>query len=112
MTVIFIQGDLFWIEVLDVNVTLMDAAGVYQSGVIPLEKAGNCIGFSESLENAQNNDNVQAMGGCEVRQGAGTQINIGDFVPDIRVRAKKQIGTAGNTVIGFRIMMFMRRPSR
>jgi len=105
-------GDLFWIERLEVSVTLPDAAGSSQSSIIPLEKSGNFLGAAIAIGHALNDNNVQAIGATEIRQGAGGQILLNDFLPDIRLRVRKQVGTAGNTTVIYNVMLFMRRPAR
>jgi len=110
MVKIFELGDTFWIEFLQVSVTLMDAAGSYQSGVMNLSKSGNFLACSVGVLHALNDDNTQAIGIEEVRQSGGGQIAINDFVSAIRVRTKKAIGTAGNNTVIYSVMLFMRRP--
>jgi len=108
MTIIFETGNEFWIEQLEDTVTIEDAAGLYNSGILNLERSGRCLGFSVTVITAANNDNTQAIGSILLLDQGSGSITFGELLTGIVTRIQKQIGTAGNIVVTVKIMLFMR----
>jgi len=109
LTVIFTNGD-FWIESVVVTVTLEDAAGRY-TGVTALTKHGRFVGGSVGGDDSTNNDNTQAVAGVpEIKaSGGGLDINYGDPITQIALRVTKQAGTAGNTIVDYFVLVYLRK---
>lgn len=108
MTIIFNEGDRFWIEQHTVNVTLTDAAGFVDSALTAMHKSGTIVGYNLTPGLPVNNDNSQAVALISLLdQGSGT-IVPGESITGFIVRITKQIGTAGNTVIAINVMLLVR----
>lgn len=110
MVIVWSMGDQFWIDIIQVTVTLSDAAGTYSGALVPVVKVGEYIGGTITAKSTAQNDNVEAVGLVELRD-SGT-IAFGSEVLSVRVRVNKTAGTAGDTVVTFEVMLFMHRPSR
>ena len=106
MTIIQDHGET-WIELLEVSLTLQDAADRYFSPSVNLERAGNFRGVSCVGQGTGNNDNSQAVGSVEVRTSGGSSITFGQFITAVNVRVTKQVGTAGALVQSYFIMVYM-----
>jgi len=111
LTIIFENGDEFWIEQIRPTVDLEDAAGRYNSDAFALERTGNVLSFSCVGQAVQNNNNSEAVGSVEVRDASGANISYGERLSQIRVRVNKQIGTAGTTTQTYQVTLFMRKGS-
>lgn len=107
MTLIFTTGD-FWIEVIELNITLEDAAGRFASALGNLQRPGHYMGSAISCTSMSDNDNSQAVGSVEVREQSAGAIAIGEEITGVFVRVNKQVGTAGSTVQVYKVMLFMR----
>jgi len=109
MTIIFQEGTRFWIESILVSVTAADAAGRYFSASTPLARSGTILGVSVGpLSTGGNNDNSQVVGAIEIRDGGGATITLGQQLNNISMRIVKEIGTAGNIILSFNLLVFMR----
>jgi len=109
MTVVFIKGDEFWIEYLQITVIMEDAAGRYSSATTNLSKGGVFLGGNAIARALINNDNSQGMGGIELKlDSSGTNLTLGTFASTIAIRVNKVAGTAGSTNINFHVMVLMR----
>lgn len=108
MTIIFELGARFWLETLDVTVTLTDPAGRITSSQATLERPGAFVGAMCVVVSAGDNDNVQAVGSFDVRGAGSSLLAVGTQVTAMTVRVSKQIGTAGNTVQIYRITVLVR----
>jgi len=106
MTVVFTTGD-FWIEDLVTVLTLTDAAGQVNSTLQNLSKPGRFVGGFITATTSADNDNTQAVGLAELRT-TGT-IAYGSAIAQLRVRATKQAGTAGNTNVTYHMTVFLRK---
>jgi len=111
MTIIKMEGDLFWIETFDRNVTFEDTAGQFSSVLTTLEKAGEYLCHFVAVSFASNQINSQVIGTIALRTGSGGVLNVGDNITDVQVRFTKQAGSGASSVT-FRITLFMRRPAR
>jgi len=108
MTIVYSEGDRFWIEQHTVNLTLTDAAGQVSTAAQLLDKAGSCIGYSVTAGGVVSNDNSQAVAIIALLdQGAGT-IGLGEIITAFIVRVTKQVGTDGNTILPLTITLIMR----
>jgi len=107
MTIIFQQGNQFWIESHNVTVILADAAGNDDSNTQIVDRGGHLMGWTITGRFVPNNDNSQATASFAIRDTGGS-INIGDEIISFFVRMQKQIGTAGNTNFDLNVMLFMR----
>jgi len=108
MTIIFSQGDEFWIEQLNLVVQLQDAAGEYSSAVLNLEKPGSCIGYTITPTNPADNDNTQAVGIVHLTSQVGGSIASGQPISGVTANVIKAIGTAGNTNVSINVTVLMR----
>lgn len=108
MSIIYTQGNDFWIETLLIQITLTDAAGAITTTNTPLERAGTCIGYMSTMGFFPANDNTENLGGISVLdQGSGT-IFLGEAITGIVIRAQKAVGTAGNTVGNVIVTLMMK----
>jgi len=109
MVIIFEHGDEFWIEHLNIDISLGDPAGRYVSSAAALERSGVYVGSAIITQLLTNNDNTQAMGGMpEVRAG-GAPAAYGTFTDTIIIRQTKQIGTAGATIVNYQALIFLKK---
>jgi len=109
MTIIFSQGNNFWIESLIIPVTLVNSAGgTSQSAVITLEKPGDVLGLSTTASDSDQNDNVQAIGLVILLDQGSDNIVFGENITGVRIRLVKQAGTDGNITMSFHVLLFMR----
>jgi len=109
MPTIIDMGD-YHVEFLTIPLTAQNAADRYFSASLPLEKAGRYVGAAViSTSVGGNNDNSQAIGGIEVREGDGTALNYGDPITNISIRLVKQVGTSGPLVVTFNVLIFLRK---
>jgi len=108
MTIIFETGNEFWIEQLEDTVTIPNGAGLTDSGVLNLERSGRCLGFSVTVITAASNDNSQAIGSILLLDQGSGSITYGELITGVVTRIQKLAGTAGNTVVTVKIMLFMR----
>jgi len=109
MTIIYENGNEFWIEYFQVSITIGDAAGTTTSSASFLERDGAFLGCAMIGRNHSNNDNTQAVSAMEIKSsGGGTNINFGDEITQINLRITKAAGTAGNTTMTFHVLVFMR----
>jgi len=108
MPIIFQSAQNFWIESQQHDVTVSDAAGQYDSITINLERPGNYIAGAVFLNKGTNNDNTQAMAPPLIL-GEAAAVEYGIFVNGMRVRVRKQVGTAGDTVCQFQVLIFLRK---
>jgi len=108
LTIVYNQGNEFWIEQHTVTITLIDAAGIQSTGVTNVNRPGNCVGYSVTPGFPSNNDNTQAVSLISMLdQGSGT-LGVGEFITGFVVRVVKQIGTAGNTNVAINVTLLMR----
>jgi len=108
MTIVYNEGNEFWIEQLNIIVQIPDAAGETNSSGINLVKPGNCVGFTAMTTNPPNNDNSQAVSIISLETAGGAAISSGLFITSVRAVVTKQIGTAGLTNISINITLLMR----
>jgi len=108
MTIIFQKGNEFWIESIELSLSVPDVLGRTDSAVVNLERSGFFLGVAEGRVQAGNNDNTQAIGWTDIRDQGGAKLDIGDRVTGILMRVTKQAGTAGPTLITSNVLIFLR----
>jgi len=106
--IIFEKGDTFWIEFVDLPVSLTDAAGIKNGTVVNLEKPGIFLGATIVSRTNINDDNTQGVGNVGLSNGANTALTLGLFITDVRVRVTKIIGTDGASAANYTCLLFMR----
>lgn len=111
MTVIFTMAD-FWIEILSTNVTLPTDAGATLSANMPLERAGTCVGYSNSgVAVSAINDATEAVGFIDLlNESGGAALALGLDITGCRFRIHKQAGS-DTALVTVTIMAFMRKSS-
>jgi len=108
LTVIFQNGEEFWIERLNFNMVISDAAGIYNSGGQAIKEGFYLIG-SVSAQSLPNNDNTQATSIMQLRgQNPARNLELGDRINQIEVRIVKQAGTAGDSNVNVQVCLMMR----
>jgi len=108
MTIIYSQGDLFWIETHELTLAIGDPVGRDISGAVAPDKVGLFLGGCVTAIFADNNDNCQAVGTTELRINGLTPV-INGRVDSFQVRINKQVGTGGAANINYLIMLYMRK---
>jgi len=109
MTIIFQDGNRFWIELLPISITITDAAGIVSSSVFNLERPGAFIGGAISYGFGDGTtDNMQACGALMLLDQGGGTIVLGENITGIIGRIAKQVGTSGNQAINLVAIVFLR----
>lgn len=111
MTIIYQQGQVFWIEVHAVPIILSDAAGAYSSAPINMDREGNCVGVMYANQSLGSlGDNAQALaGGMQIRRVTGlANWTIGLKMADFLCRVVKTVGTEGDITTIFQVTFFMK----
>lgn len=109
MTIIFMQGDVFWIESHMIDFVIVDAAGTTLSAITNLDKPGTCLGYSMTLTETDTNTNVRALGGVMLQNQAGAIIHAPVDITGIRIRSSKEVGSTGNVTVDYNVILFMRK---
>jgi len=113
MTIIFEMGNEFWIEVVNLPIiTVMDAAGRYNSAGVNLERSGRFIGGAILNTGGTSNDNTQAIGIQDLRASPNNVLTVGLLINAVLWRVYKEIGTAGDTTVNGIAILFMRGSGR
>jgi len=98
-----------WIEYHSIPVTMLDAAGNYDSAVQNLDKPGRFVGgFVQAIAGGGINDNTQATAQLLLLdESAGTV--YGKSITGVRVRVLKQAGTFGAVIVTFAVIVFLKK---
>jgi len=108
MTIFSDLGDI-WIEEHETTVTISDAAGQYDSVIVNYDKPGRIVGATILINSGgASNDNTQAMGQQVMLNSAGGFV-YGQAVTGFRIRIRKQAGTAGDTVVGYLVVVWLKK---
>jgi len=107
MTIIFEDGERFWIENLFVTSSSL-AANSNTSVGLNLERVGRCVGISYMIEhNISNEDDAAAISSGLRNQSTGGAITYGNTLSSVGVRRGN--ASAGALSFGVRIMVYMRK---
>jgi len=106
MTIIDTDTDR-WIEYHEIALTLPDAAGEVNSLSTVLNKNGRFRGCAIVARSGAPNDNTEAVGLITILNQTGAIIDLNTQITGIRINVKKQLGTAGATVITFHVLVFL-----
>jgi len=113
LTIIFEVGNTFWIEAHEGVINLTNAAGIYGTGAIALDRAGTFLGATMQVNNIGVTDQTQALAAVSFRRrNPNGDLSIGTEFQEFEGRYTKQIGTAGATVLNVTILLFMRGTGR
>jgi len=108
LTIVYRQGKSFWIEQLNVQITVSDGAGVYDSSAQALEEGGTFIGASYVGRGDGGEVTVgSSLGQVSMRTSGGANMNVGNNIVDFLMRVHKQITAVGDTTIAFSVLIFL-----
>lgn len=111
MTVIMFHPE-GWIESHFVTISIPDAAGSFETGVIPVSKAGNVMAAYVTMVDGVSNDNIQTLGVVGIIRGTPTPVvdlSLGLPLTGFILKGSKTLGTAGVTVQSFNVVLFMKK---
>jgi len=95
-------------ELHEVNVTIDDTAGNYDSSLIQLDRPGRYLYSNVLAYSIPANDNAEAIAAILGQFGPPSGLAAyfaGTYISQLGVRIKKQAGTAGSTVCVIKVMV-------
>ncbi len=108
MTIIFTNAD-FWIEShITPSLAMPDAAGLFSTPAINLDKTGRFVGGTICSHDHTDNANANAIGVLRLGVPGLGAIQYGQEITQFVCVAQKEVG-AGGGVIFFKVILFMRK---
>jgi len=97
------------IETHEVNITLTNAAGIFQTPVIAVDRPGSFIAGMILPSEFTTSDNINAIGNMTLAAAnPSVQLAVGVTIVEFFVRIMKQLGTDGDVNLHFLVTMFIR----
>jgi len=110
MTIIFENGDEFWIDAIETTVQFnaSNDVGADDDTAVSLSRPGFFLAGTISMKrSAPGESNTTETAFAQLQNGAGNELSMGDFISQVTPQITKA-GGSGNTTYLFRILLFMR----